>query len=468
MAQRIKEETFRQVQFDCQAVNSEEGLPFRKLLSSRLVATNLEKAQVKYRARVFGPEITLLAFLSQAVANGDEASCEAAVGRVFRDRVLAGQSACSLDSSSYCQARARLPEEVVAELVRETGQELHRKAPEEWLWKGRRVILADGSTATLDDTEENQAAYPQSSNQKAGLGFPMVRFVVFLSLPVGTVLECAMGPCRGKQTGEQSLFRTMWQAFVAGDIVLADRLYDCYRDIVLLKERGVDSLFGKKQSRRCDFRKGRRLGPDDHLVIWKKPEYDSSRFESREEWKSLPETLEMREVRLRVRRRGYKTRKVVIVTTLVDAEKYSKQDLTDLFAQRWHCELDLRSIKQALGLHHIRCKSPDMARKALWVHLLAYNLIRVRMAQAAQQHAEMPRQLSFTSAKNLIATFSDDLRRTSGAEHQRIEAKLLQAIASRRVGNRPGRKEPRAVKKRQQKYSRLTKPRSLARKGLPA
>ena len=183
---------------------------------------------------------------------------------------------------------------------------------------------------------------------------------------------------------------------------------------------------------------------------------------------SLPDEMEMREVRVRVRRNGYRTRTVIIVTTLLDAQQYSAQDLTDLFAERWHCELDLRSIKQALGMHHLKCKTPEMVRKELWMHLLAYNLIRVRMAQAAAVHGVLPRRLSFSGAKTLIHNFAPHLSITRGAEHRRIEAELLQAIARCSMPNRPGRKEPRAVKKRDQKYSYLTQPRHQARKQLIA
>lgn len=467
MAYCTKELLSGQVHSECQQLESAASLPFRELLSGERILAALERAGVEFRDRIYTPMVTLWAFLSQVVASKDS-SCQDAVGRVLADRVACGQKPCSADTNSYCQARKRLPEPFLADLATDVGEELHRQAPSDWLWKGRHVAIVDGSTATMEDTAPNQAEYPQSKNQKAGVGFPILRFVVLLSLAVGTTLECAIGPCRGKKTGEQSLFRQMWGALESGDIVLGDRLYDAYRDIALLQARGVDVVFGKKQSRHCDFRCGRKLGPDDHVVVWKKPQYDKSRYDSKAEWESLPDEMEIREVRTTVRRRGYRTRKIVIVTTLLDADAYSAQELTDLFSERWHCELDLRWIKQALGMEHLKCKSPEMVRKELWTHLLAYNLIRVRMAQAAAIHGGVPRQLSFTAAKTLIHHFAPHLSTTRGAEHRRIEAELLQAIASRRVPKRPGRKEPRAVKRRRQKYSYLTKPRTEARKRLAA
>jgi hypothetical protein len=466
MANRTKESVLSQVQTALTVLRSSSGLPFRDLLSGDRIIAALEQAGIDFRKRIFTPMVTLWAFLSQEVAGGT--SCQDAVSRVLAERVARGQKPCSPDTNSYCQARRRLPEAVIANLTRQTGRELHRDALEEWRWNGRSVKIVDGSTITMADTPENQAEFPQSKTQKPGLGFPILRFVAVLSLSVGTVLECALGACRGKKTGEQSLFRQIWGTFVSGDILVGDRLYDNYRDVVLLKRDGVDCVFGKNSSRHCDFRRGRKLGKHDHIVVWQKPQYHASRFKSREEWKSLPETVEMREVRTIVRRKGFRTRTVVIVTTLLDAEQYSARELTDLFAERWHCELDLRSIKKALGMDHLRCKTPEMVRKELWTHLLAYNLIRVRMAQAAALHGRLPRRLSFTAAQNHIHNFAPYLSTTTGAKRCRLEAELLRAIAACRLDNRPGRKEPRAIKKRNQKYSYLTKPRSQARKGLPA
>jgi hypothetical protein len=458
MANFTKESLACQLQFKHKELESSRGLPFRELLSAEKIRCALERAGVKFRDRIYNPMVTIWACLSQVVC-GKFSACGDAVARVIADRSARGEKACSTDSSSFCTARSRLPEQVLVALTQEIGQELHRQAPPEWLCKDRRVVLVDGSTATMDDTEANQAEYPQSKNQKKGLGFPILRLVVLLSLSVGTVLECAMGACRGKKTGEQSLFRQMGASLQAGDIVLGDRLYDCYRDIICLKARGIDVVFGKKQSRHCDFRRGQRLGAGDHVVIWKKPRYDASRYESRAEWEALPGEMEMREVSITVRRPGHRTRTIAVVTTLLDAEQYSAKDLTDLFSERWHCELDLRSIKRALGMHHLSSRTPAMVRKELWLHLLAYNLVRVRMAQAASLHRRMPRRLSFTDARRLIHNFAPYLNISMGKEHARLETEMLAANAHCTLDLRPGRQEPRAVKKREQKYSYLTKPR---------
>jgi len=458
MAYSTKESLACQLRHEHETLQSSPGLPFRELLNEELILRALKRAKLTFRERVFTPMVTIYAALSQVLC-GKFSSCRDAVSRVIADRVAQGKRPCSSDTSSYCTARGRLPEKVVAALTQETGQGLHRQAPQEWLFKGRHVALVDGSTATADDTEANQKEYPQSTNQKKGLGFPILRFVVLISLATGSVLDCAIGPCRGKKTGEQSLFRRLDGALQRGDIALGDRLYDCYRDIVRLKSRGVDVVFGMNQSRHCDFRRGRRLGERDHVVTWKRPRYDATRYDSRADWEALPEEMEMREVRITVRRPGYRTRTITVVTTLLDAEQYSAKDLTDLFAERWHCELDLRSIKRSLGMHHLSSRSPQMVRKDLWLHLLAYNLVRVRMAQAASLHGQMPRRLSFTGATKLIHNFAPYLSTSKGKEHDRLEAELLAAIARCPLDHRPGRQEPRAVKKREQAYPYLTKPR---------
>jgi hypothetical protein len=466
MVNCTREKASRQLEFQIERLNAAEGLPFRDLLSAETIQSVLEELEIEFRDRVFNPFVTLWAFLSQAMSGND--SCQNAVSRVLAYRVAQGKKACSSDTSSYCTARSRLPEEVISTLIRKIGRDLHDRAPPKWLWKEKRVVLVDGSTVTMADTKRNQEAFPQSKSQKQGLGFPILRFVLLLSLSVGTVLECAIGPCKGKGTGELNLFRQLLDTLKPGEIVVGDRLYDSYREVSELKSRGVDCVFGKKQSRHCDFRRGRRLGPKDHIVVWHKPQYDASRFDSKEQYDALPKEIEMRELSITVRRNGCRTRTVTIVTTLLDHKTYSLADLMELFAQRWHCELDIRSIKRALGIHHSLCVTPEMVRKELLVHFLAYNLIRVRMAQAAHVHNVLPRKLSFTSARNHIDNFARVLATARGVEYARIEHEMLRAIALSRVGDRPGRKEPRAIKKRQQKYSYLTKPRVQARKGLAA
>jgi hypothetical protein len=414
---------------------------------------------------VYPPLVTLRAFLWQVLA-GSAGTCQAAVSRILVERLARRQSEISPDCSSYCEARQRLPEETLAQLARERGQLTREEAPPQWRWKGRQVVLVDGSTAEMPDTPQNQAEYPQSTGQGPGLGFPMLRFVVLISLSVGTVLECAMGACRGKCTGEQNLFRRLWDALQPGDLVLGDSLFDAYRDIALLQGRGIDVLLGKKSSRQVDFRRGRSLGHDDHLVMWHRPAWSSQRFSQRADWTSLPEVLEMREIRRTLQRPGFRNRTLIVVTTLLDAVANTAEEIIELFGQRWHCELDLRSIKQSLGLARLKCKTPSMVRRELWTSLLAYNLVRARMAQAAFVHAVLPRGLSFTAAQRHLSEFGRQLTGISETLARHLHHFELKAIAGHLVGNRPGRIEPRAIKKRRGKYPVLTLPRAQARQQL--
>lgn len=466
MADSTGKSIAEQVQTEMKALLESASLPFAALLSVERITAALKSAGIESQESVYTPQVTLWAFLTQVLIK--DGSCETAVAHVLVHRIEKGLEACSSSTGSYCDARKRLPESFISGLATDVGTELHNQAPNEWKLHGREILTVDGSTAIMTDTKKNQEEYPQSSNQKQGLGFPILRFVVLLSLATGTVLGCAIGACRGKKTGEQSLFRKLSNQLKKGTILLGDCLFDAYVDIGELQQKGVDVVFGMKQSRKHDFRRGRKLGPDDHVVLWTKPKYNKSRFDSREEWDALPETMEMREARLIVKRRGYKTRIIMVITTLLDAEMYTKADLMNLFAQRWHCEVDLRSIKCSLGVGNLKCKSPSMVRKELWMYLLAYNLIRTQMAKVAAASNKLPRTLSFQSTRTFINVFLHAIERADPETRDRLEWALLTAISGCEVGNRPGRKEPRAVKKRTQKYPKLNKPRVEARKGLPA
>jgi hypothetical protein len=251
---------------------------------------------------------------------------------------------------------------MVRSLARETGQQIARQAQANWLWLGRPVKLVDGTTVTLPDTPKNQADYPQQSNQKTGLGFPIARWVGLLCAATGAVLDAAIGPYSGKTGSEHALFRELLDSIAAGDLILADRYYCAYFVIALLQRRGADVLFQQHQRRHTDFRKGRRLGSRDHVVAWAKPKICPG-WLPRAQFDAFPETLEVRELKV-----GHK----VLVTTLLCANQAPKKALGELYVSRWNVELDLRNLKTTLGLERLHCKTPEMNKKALWVGLLAY------------------------------------------------------------------------------------------------
>ncbi len=380
---------------------------------------------------------------------------------------IKGRKPCAPETGGYCDARQRLPLGVMTRLVRQTAQEIEGQVSDGWLWKGRQVALVDGTTASMPDTPENQHAFPQSQSQGVGLGFPLIRIVAIIALATGVVRDLALGPYRGKETGETALFRTLWSGLKAGEIVLGDRYFCSFFEIAGLKQRNVDVLFRMHQRRKLDFRGGRRLGIMDHVVTWAKPARPELMNE--EIYAQMPAKLTVRELRVQVERPGFRVNDLVLVTTLLDAEEYTKEELADLFLQRWNIELDLRSIKDVkdvLQMDVLRCKTPEMVEKEIWMHLLAYNVIRGVMARAAEADAAQPRHVSFKGALQTMTAFQDVLRQGTPRERKPLVEAMLKAIVSHRVGDRFGRVEPRANKRRPKAQRYLMAPRKEARKRL--
>ena len=438
------------------------GLPFQDVLTAEHIERVAAEEHVHFGGAaggVYTVPVTLWAFLTQVLSR--EKACVAAVARIIVLRMALGLTPCAAETGAYCKARAKLPERFLQRLTLDVAQRVERNAPASWCWKGRHVFLADGSTVTMPDTAENQHAYPQPRTQKPGLGFPIARVVVLLALATAVLAGAAIGPYVGKNQGEPALLHALLDQLQTGDVLLGDRYYASYWLIALALTRGLDVVFRQHQRRRTDFRCGLRLGTDDHLVVLTKPKRPAWLDEAT--YAALPETLTVREVRTTVSRPGYRVKELVIVTTLLEADRYTKDDLTDLYHQRWQVELDLRSIKTHLAMNVLRCKTPEMVRKEIWTHLLAYNLTRQVMAQAAAEKGIRPRDCSFLGAVQTLNEFRLVLA-TAAAETfaERLQM-LLAAIAAHRVGDRPGRCEPRAVKRRPKPLRYLTKPRAQAR-----
>lgn len=461
MPHRTQGRVFCQINLAQQRLAGEAGLPFSQLLDAQVVKDALAEDGVSYRERLYSPCMTLWIFLSQVL--DPIQCCLQAVLRFLAYRLAQGEDPCSSETGAYCQARLRLPESVVKRLMQLTGRQLHeREMPDAWRWLGRPVKLADGTTVSMPDTVANQQAYPQPSSQKPGIGFPLARMVVLFSLAVGTVLEVAIGQTKGKQTGEVSLLRTLHDRLEPNDILLGDRIFCTYFDIALLQERRVDIVTRLHQQRRADFRRGQRLGPGDHLVVWTKPRRPDWMDEAT--YQRLPETITVREVRVRVKIPGFRSATIIVVTTLLDTETYSASALAELYRARWHAELDLRSLKQVLQMDVLRCETPEMVRKEIWVHLLAYNLIRRVMADAAAKHGILPRDISFKTALESLLAFTPYLAMMSPNQAEIYYAHLLDALARHRIGDRPDRYEPRLKKRRPKAYGYLKEPRVAARK----
>lgn len=433
-------------------------LYFASLLSEQSILNALGSASSLWQGWLYTPAVTVWVFVSQCLSA--DHSCRDAVARLAAWRVTKGLSPCSAETGGYCIARSHLPEEACRHLVRRTGRELENEAPAEWLWRNRRVRVVDGSTITMPDTPENQAAYPQLKSQKRGCGFPIARILVVFSLSVGTVLEAAISQYEGKLTGENSLFRRLHDLLAAGDVVLADRYFSGWFDMALLDFRGVDVVVRKHQLRATDFRRGVRLGKDDQLVRWSKPQRPA--WMSPAEHAALPDQLVLREVRIRVRQRGFRTKSLVVVTTLTEATEYAASELAELYRRRWQAELNLRSLKAVLQMDQLRCKTPHRVRNEFYMHLLGYNLIRRAMALAALSAAVAPWQVSF---KGTLQTLNQFLPLLGAAMPVAAGCDaLINCIAAHAVGNRPDRYEPRLVKRRPKKYKHLREPRENYRK----
>jgi putative transposase len=271
----------------------------------------------------------------------------------------------------------------------------------------------------------------------------------------------AYGPYQGKETGETALLRELLDDVAAGSVLLADRYYCTYWLVAMALQRKLDVVFRLHHRRHYDFRKGWRLGPNDHVAIWCRP--DRPDWMDQATYETIPEFLRVREIRYTVTTPGFRVDELVVATTLLDFEEYPLEALADLYHERWHVELDIRAIKQSLQMEHLRCQTPFMIEKEIWAHLLGYNLVRKVAAQAAQERGVQPRAVSFTAARDAVNAGWSQWTLAAPPERVRQGKELLQTIGKARVGNRPDRCEPRAKKRRPKEYPLLTKPRKEAR-----
>jgi hypothetical protein len=440
-------------------------LPFTDVLSEGLVAQALTAINVCWLDRIYSPLVTLWVFLGQVLSA--DSSCRAAVARLIVHRLSRGQSPCSAETGAYCQARKRLPEEFFAETARQTGRILQAQVDPQWLWKGRRVYAYDGATVMMPDTLENQQAYPQNVAQQPGLGFPIAKLAAIFSLACGAVID--LGICRyaGKGQSELGLLRSLMNVFLPGDVMLGDRMMCAWTEMAMLKQRNVDCVCRLRTNRTADFRRGIRLGAGDHVVVWPKP--PKPRTIDRETYAALPDSLTVRECRVRIEQPGFRIKTLVMATTLLDAEAFTKEDLAQLYRSRWNAELDLRTLKTTLQMEMLRCKTPELVRKEIWTHILAYNLIRTIMAQAATKHKVEPRSISFKGAVQTLTAFQPLIAiqgQSDSAFRQNLYEQLLDAVAVHRVADRPDRFEPRRKKRRNKRYDLLTKPRHEAKRDM--
>lgn len=426
-----------------------DGYRFFNLLTGDVLLDKVEALLPDHRERLYPPTETLSLFLAQAMSA--DRSCQNIVNQAAIQRLVGGLSPSSTATGGYCRARQRLPLDMVSGLTRYLGDVIDDQVPAAWRWQGRRVRIVDGTTLTMPDTPANQEAYPQQGGQKPGLGFPICRLVGITCLSSGVLLNAAIGRFQGKGGDEQTLLRSIQDTFQAGDIILGDAFFATYFFIAAMQRKRVDLLMEQHGSRKksTDFRRGRHLGQRDHMIVITKPKKRPD-WMSEADYEAAPDSLRVRE---------FKAGGKIMVTTLLHAKTVSKAMLKDLYKSRWQVELDIRHIKETLGMSQLSCKMPEQVRKEIWVYLLAYNLIRLMMTQSALLADTMPRNISFKHCLQLWLVSAQQLDVTDD-EQLRM---LWLLMAQQKAGDRPGRIEPRAVKRRPKPYPLLTKSRGEAR-----
>jgi hypothetical protein len=413
-----------------------------------------EKQGLNSRERVFPIALTFWAFLSQILNPGT--SCREILRQVLALGCLQAQEPADEQTAGYCQARKRLPLRRLQQILGQIAQNARRRCPKSRCWLGREVKAVDGSSATMADTPENQKVFPQQRAQKPGCGFPIMKFVGLFSLTTGCLLSVVTG---SYYCAELSLFRKLWHFLKPRDVLLADRHFSDYGTLGHLWNRFVDCVVRMNQARPRDFRQGLYLGPHDRLITWKKPR-QRARTISRTMWASLPAQLTLRMIRVRCAAKGFRTRELILVTTLLDPEKYPAQEIAQLYLQRWSIELFFRDIKTMLKMEHLRCQSPPMVQKEFFMHMIGYNLIRAVMVETVRKHDVALERLSFKGSVDSVRQYSLAIAkaRTKNKAAELVR-ELLRVLANDLVPYRPNRKEPRAMKRRPKPFPLLTRPR---------
>ena len=407
------------------------------------------------RRRIFSTAVTFWAFLSQILS--PNSSCREAVRRVAALWHLEHNRQIDSDTGAYCQARVRLPLALLDKIGRRVANALENMIPMANLWLGRVVKVVDGSTLSMPDTAANQKRWPQPNSQKEGCGFPMIRLVGLFSLASGALLQTVTDSFF---SNENNLFERLFKFLDAGDVLLADRNFCSYGNLSALLSKKVDAVMRMHQSRPADFRKGKALGKNHRLIGWQKPT-KKPRAMRQEQFDLLPAQITLRMLRLHISAPGFRTRTIVLVTTLLDTKLYPPEALLELYRRRWTIELFLRDIKTTMKMDVLRCKSPAMVQRELAMHCIAYNLIRTLMLEASICYHVPLDRISFKGTVDTLRQWAPVIARVQTKPKRRsalINALLL-VIATDQVPLRPNRREPRAVKRRPKPFQLLNKPR---------
>jgi hypothetical protein len=430
------------------------GEVFEKFIPRALLKK--EESGAMSRSRLFSKENTFWAFFSQVLdADG---GCMEVIRKLQSYASIKGIKIPSSSTASYCTARKKLPEQMLSDILAHTADRLELM-PETGILNNRRVIVVDGTGVSMPDTSQNQEVWPQLSSQKAGCGFPTARICACFSLASGALLSYAIG---NKKNNELPLFRKQWHIFKQGDIFLGDKGFCSYFDIANLKKQGVDSVITLARrppgtTANCH----KILGPDDLLIAWERPVCTATMAYSKDEWAMLPKKLILRQIKVSVDTPGFRTKGFYIITTLIDAVQYTAAELAELYFKRWDVELFFRDIKTTMGMDILRCQTPEMIRKEILMHFIAYNCVRRLMYEAAEEADLEVRVVSFKGSLQALRNWEPHLNqaKVSQAERFRLVSDLYDAITNTPIRQRPGRSEPRCIKRRPKSYQLLTAPR---------
>jgi hypothetical protein len=440
------------------------ALPFSELLEISELDELVKDSKVKFYHRLYTPLVTVLVFIAQVLDS--DRSCRKAVSRLVG---LASSSSRqgpkpSQNTAAYCKARLRLPLTLIWKLIEWSRQRIDAQVGADELWLGRhKVHVVDGSSCQTPDTEANRNELGLPANVKPGCGLPVLPFVGVFSLATGLFEWLRFGKKGGH---ERHLFRDLIKQFGPGEVVLGDRGFCSYADICLLKQQHVDCVF-RIFNRKPNYQAGQRLGKYDHVVDWEKPKACPAGM-SAEAYALLPEKLRVREVRVVVEQKGFRSKILDIVTTLLDAKIYTKEAIASLYRRRWSIELNFRHIKTTLGMELLSTKTPEMAHKEVLIYMLAYNLIRSLIWAAKQTYRIAIERISFKGTIQHLATASPYLAIADASDYSRRYEELIQLVSKEQVPDRPDRVEPRVVKRRPKKFSLMTQPRSVLKAKLAA
>jgi hypothetical protein len=428
---------------------------FSSFLNVDFISAIIEELGLEFRDRIFTPFVTIFAFLAQIFS--DDKSCRQAVWQLVVTRVANNKKPCSVNTGAFCKAKARLPLELISQIAKKLATSALEKSDVSWNWPHGDVKVVDGTGLSMPDSEANRKVFPSHlTHQKTG--FPGARLLGVFSLATGVLIDMAIAPSKGKGTGELTLLSKMWHCFKPNDTILGDSLFSTYWVVAhaLTCHLHVVAELRKKSVWRINPKLS------DQIITIKKS-CEKPLGLSKKEFSALPMEIQVRVITLICAPKGFRPNKKFILTTHLDSTVVTAEHISELYKRRWQVELNLRSIKITLGMDVLRGKTPQMVLKEIWITMLTYNLIRLKMIEVGKHCKKIPNQISFRATQQVLELIRK-ARAFGGTIAMDVERQILDLLATQTVGNRPDRYEPRAIKRRPKNYYLLKESRAKARK----